>query len=330
MAVPPSALFFGLWVERLGFLSMKFQENIALSQFSNYRIGGPARFFFESGDVKEIKEAVREAKKRKLKLFILGGGTNLLINDKGYDGLVLKPNIDFLEADDGTVRVGAGVLMPRLLDFAAERGLGGLEWAGGLPGTVGGAVRGNAGAFGGEIKDAVVSVKSLDLSNLKRIVKENADCRFAYRSSVFKEQDGKEIILSAVLALKNGGDPKKIYHSTKEKIEYRRSHYPMDCPSIGSIFKNIDLEKVPEDLHGRFSGVIKTDPVPVVPVAHLISEVGLKGVSCGGAMISPEHPNFIVNILDAKSSDVKKLIKLVKSEVNKKFGIKLEEEIIEV
>jgi UDP-N-acetylmuramate dehydrogenase len=309
----------------------KFLENVNLAEFSNYKIGGPARFFFESGDIEEIKEAVLEAKKRKLKLFILGGGTNLLISDKGYDGLVLKPNINFLSADDGgIVRTGAGVLMQRLLDFAAERGLGGLEWAGGLPGTVGGAIRGNAGAFGGEIKDVVASVESLDLSNLKIVTRSNADCRFAYRSSVFKERDGKEIILSAVLALNEGCDPKKISRSIDEKIKYRRSRHPIYCPNIGSIFKNVALKKVPKKLRSRFSEVIKTDPMPVVPAAHLISEVGLRGVSCGGAMISPEHPNFIVNILDAKASDVKKLIKLVKSEVDKKFGIKLEEEIMEI
>jgi UDP-N-acetylmuramate dehydrogenase len=309
----------------------KFLENINLAEFSNYKIGGPARFFFESGDIEAIKDAVLEAKKRKLKLFILGGGTNLLISDRGYDGLVLKPNIDFLSADDGgIVRVGAGVLMQKLLNFAAERGLGGLEWAGGLPGTVGGAIRGNAGAFGGEIKDVVVSVESLDLANLKIVTRSNADCRFAYRSSIFKEQEGKEIILSAVLALKKGCDPKKILHSINEKIEYRRTHHPIYYPNIGSIFKNVDLRKVPKELHGRLSGVIKADPMPVVPAAYLISEAGLKGVSCGGAMISPQHPNFIVNILDAKASDVKKLIKLTKLEVDNKFGIKLEEEIIEI
>lgn len=305
---------------------MEFQKNINLSGYSNYRIGGPAKFFFEAGSATEVAEVVAAAGKLGLDFFVLGGGTNLLVNDRGFDGLVLRPKINFLHVVGEVIKAGAGVSMPDLVSFAAEKGLSGLEWAGGLPGTLGGAIRGNAGAFGGEIKDVVLAVESLDTQNLQQIVRKNSDCRFAYRTSIFKERNGEEIILSATLALAKG-DPKKIAAAANEKINYRLSRHPMEYPNIGSIFKNVDLGKVPAGLHPQFAKVIKVDPFPVVPTAYLISEAGLKGVSFGGAMVSPKHPNFIVNVLNATFFDVTQLIDLVRGEVDKKFGIKLEEEI---
>ena len=135
--------------------------------------------------------------------------------------------------------------------------------------------------------------------------------------------------MEAVLTLKRG-DPRFIRESIQEKVNFRNSRHPMDYPNIGSIFKNVDLKAVPKKRHAELSHIIKSDPLPVVPTAYLISQTGLKGVSYGGAMISPKHPNFIVNVLSASSEDVKKLIKLVKSEVKNKFDIQLEEEIIYV
>ena len=309
---------------------VKFQKNILLSQFSNYKIGGPAKFFFEAKSVEGVRWAVGETKKQKLDIFILGGGTNLLINDKGFNGLVLKPSLNFLELTNArTNKAGAGVLMTDLLNFTIEKGLSGLEWAGGLPGTLGGAIRGNAGAFGGEMKDSVAEVESFDIKTGKEIVRSGAECRFGYRSSIFKEKNNKEIILAATLKLKKG-DPKKIKSAVQEKIDYRLLHQPLDHPNIGSIFKNVDLNKIPQALRPRFVSVVKNDPFPVVPAAYLISKAGLAGVSHGGAMISPKHPNFIVNVLKSTALDVKTLVNLTKKTVKKKFKINLEEEITEV
>jgi len=309
---------------------VKFKRNINLAEYSNYRIGGPAAYFFEAKNVDEVKSAVKLAKDDELPIFILGGGTNLLINDKGFNGLVLKPNLNFLELTNaGTIKAGAGVLMTDLLNFIIEKELSGLEWAGGLPGTLGGAIRGNAGAFGGEMRDAVAEVESLDTKTGKEITRNSAECYFGYRSSIFKEKNNKEIILAATLKLKKG-DPKKIKSAVQEKIDYRLLHQPLDHPNIGSIFKNVDLNKIPQALRPRFVSVIKNDPFPVVPAAYLIKEAGLAGVSHGGAMISPKHPNFIVNVLESTALDVKTLVNLTKKTVKKKFKINLEEEITEV
>ncbi|MGB6483436.1 MAG: UDP-N-acetylmuramate dehydrogenase [Candidatus Acidiferrales bacterium] len=306
--------------------TVKIQEAIPLAEHSNYRIGGPARFFCEAANEEEIRNGVLFAREQRLPLFVLGGGTNLLIDDRGFNGLVLKLSAIQLAIDGQTVTVGAGVSVADLLKFTIEHSLSGLEWAGGLPGTVGGAIRGNAGAFRGEIKDRIVSVESFDVETLTTITRENAACKFGYRSSLFKEKNGREIILRATLNL-DKGDAQKIAAAIQEKINYRLERHPMEYPNIGSTFKNVDLELVPKIWREAFAKVIKVDPFPVVPTAYLISEAGLRGTQHGGAMVSPKHPNFIVNLGGATAADVKFLIAAVKESVFGKYGIRLEEEI---
>ncbi|MBI2034011.1 MAG: UDP-N-acetylmuramate dehydrogenase [Candidatus Liptonbacteria bacterium] len=308
---------------------IKIKENVPLSEWSSYRIGGTASYFFDAEDFGGIKEALEWAKKENQPVFILGGGTNLLIDDKGFRGLVLKPSLNFIEAHSEEIEVGAGVKMHDLLNFTIKKGLSGLEWAGGLPGTFGGAIRGNAGAFKGEIKDVVRSVKGLDTETLKEVQRSQKECRFGYRSSIFKEKNGAEIILGATLKLKKGNQ-KEIQRAIEEKIDYRLARHPMEYPNIGSIFKNVAVERFPKNNLAAVEKVIKVDPFPVVPTAYLISEAGLKGVALGGAMVSPKHPNFIVNVLNAQAEEVRSLIELVKSEVKKKFKIELEEEVQKV
>jgi len=319
-----------------------FQENISLSRYSSYKIGGPARYFFEAKSIEEIIKAVNRARQMKLPVFILGGGTNILFSDEGFDGLILKPNTQFIKRENNTLRVGSGVSITQLLNYSITKNLSGLEWAAGIPGTLGGAIRGNAGAFGGETKDIIEEVISLDLSKRqpKIIKRKNKECQFNYRHSIFKKTK-KEIILEAKLVLKKG-DKKLIEETVQRNINYRLKNQPLDYPSAGSVFKNVPLTQINADYtqinvdninvnqrtHQRLSAFpIKTDPFPIIPAAYLISEAGLKGVSFGGAMISPKHPNFIVNVLNATAHDVKTLILLAKNEVYKKFKIKLEEEI---
>src|SRR3989338_6609566 len=306
-----------------------FQEYIPLIRHSNYKIGGPARYFYAGKNIEGIEKAVVKARQWKLPLFILVGGTNLLISDDVFNGLIIKPEINTFKIEGDRARVGAGYSMTQLLDNLIAKGLSGFEWAGGLPGTVGGAVRGNAGAFGGETKDLVSEATSLDISGrMPKIVKRNnQQCRFGYRNSIFKHTNTNEIILEVVFKLKKG-DGQAIKNAIKDKIQYRQERQPLDYPNIGSIFKNVDLRLVPKKRHASLAHIVKIDPFPVIPTAYLISEAGLKGVAFGGAMISPKHPNFIVNALGAKASDVKNLISLVKSEVYGKFKIKLEEEIV--
>ncbi len=318
----------------------KFQENISLAKFTHYKIGGRARFFFEAKSEKDIAWAIKEAKKRKLPIFILGAGTNMLIADDGFNGLILRPNLQKLTIKKDSAMVGAGVLMSDLVKATAAKSLSGLEWAGGLPGTFGGAVRGNAGCFGCETKDTIISVRSFDIKAMKFIERTGKECAFGYRHSIFKKKNGNEIIVSASIKLEKG-DKKAITKAIREKIDHRKKNHPLEHPNAGSIFKNVPLavlykkksDQYKKALHASTISLkgstfsIKTDPFPVISAAKLISETGLRGVSFGGAMISPKHPNFIVNVLNAGSPDVKNLMILAKAEVHKKFDVQLEEEV---
>ena len=301
-----------------------FQKNILLSKHSNYKIGGLAKYFFEVKNTEEIIKAVEKARQTKTAIFILGAGTNILFKDEEFSGLIIK--IKNLKISASITKVDAGVSLEKLVEESADMGLSGLEWAAGIPGTIGGAIRGNAGAFGGEIKDIIKEVISLDISGSrpKIIKRNNQDCKFDYRSSIFKKQS--EIIIEASFFLKKG-DKKSIKRIIKQNIDYRKERQPMEYPSLGSTFKNIDVKKIAKNKYKSFESIIKIDPFPVIPAAYLISKAGLKGVSYGGAMISPKHPNFIVNVMAATSSDVKNLIALSRNKVYNKFKIKLEEEI---
>jgi UDP-N-acetylmuramate dehydrogenase len=291
-----------------------------------YKIGGRARYFFEAKDIAGLKAALARAHAGKLKVLVVGEGTNLLVHDAGFNGLAIKLSLTGFSQRGIHVTAGAGVPMRELVAFAAREGLSGLEWAGGLPGTVGGAIRGNAGAFGGETKDSVEQVTSLDIRTLRTLERACSACRFGYRSSIFKEKQGKEIVLGAVFRLKKG-NAAVIRKATEEKIAYRKARHPLEYPNVGSIFKNVDVWKVPARVKKSVAHVIKMDPFPVVPAAYLISEAGVKGMRVGGAEVSPKHPNFIVNKGHARAKDVKKLIVRVKSAVKRKFGIVLEPEV---
>ena len=228
------------------------------------------------GKTKEnLIKAITVAKKLRLPFFILGGGSNLLVSDKGYKGLVIK--------------------FGRPLSLYVSKGL---DWAAGIPGTIEGAVYGNAGAFGKSMKDVVKSIEVFDTKTEKIEIFKNKDCQFGYRDSIFKKK--KNLIILSVKIKSGKSDWKKI----KEYLDYRKQRHPK-LPSAGSVFKNVEE----------------------TPVAILIHQAGLTGKKVGDAQISEKHSNFIVNLGNAKAKDVLKLIKLTKKSVKKKFGIVLEEEI---
>lgn len=304
---------------------MIFQKKVLLKNYSSYKIGGPAKFFAEAGSTGELKEILRFAQDD---IFVLGEGTNILISDQGFDGLVIHNKIKGIERKDVDLRVGSGVLVKDFLDYCVENSLSGFEWAGGLPGTIGGAIRGNAGAFKGETKDNVVKVESLNAKTLSEQTRNNTQCQFAYRNSIFKLGEGvNEFITYATLRL-TSGNGKEIGEKIAQKIDYRNNRHPMDFPSIGSMFKNISLDSLSNELRKEFSTIVKTDPFPLVPVTKLLAFCGLKGRRVGGAMISDKHPNFILNIDNAKAEDVEALIEIAKQAVKEKYKILLEEEII--
>lgn len=310
-------------------------KNKNLKEILNYKIGGEAKYFIEANTEEDVVEAVKWAKENG-RFFILGGGTNVLFDDRLFNGTVIKIALKGLKKEEDEITACSGVLMSELLDFCFKNGLSGLEWAGGLPGTVGGAIRGNAGAFGGEIKDSILKIESLDFTGDKPELKirDNKDCLFGYRDSIFKNNG--EIILKAVLKFSPGNGPasggknkdkKGMEREIKKHILYRKEHQPLEYPSAGSVFKNIPLDSVAKEVREEFKAAVKTDPFPIIPAAAVLNKLGLKGKEMGGAEISAKHPNFIVNKNNASFGDVIGLIDLAKEEAFQKYKISLKEEI---
>ncbi|KKW33864.1 MAG: UDP-N-acetylenolpyruvoylglucosamine reductase [Parcubacteria group bacterium GW2011_GWA1_53_13] len=295
----------------------------SLSRHTTFRIGGPARYFFTATNSDAIIRALQAAKKLRLSVFILSGGSNVVMSDAGFPGLVIQIRNSKFKIRNFRVDAEAGVLCSSLVKATVHRGLEGLEWAGGLPGSLGGAIRGNAGAFGGEIKDAVVSVEAIDEKGRMHVFSKK-QCRFSYRSSIFKEK--KYIVLSAVLGLVKG-DAKELSKIARSHMLYRKERHPLEYPNAGSMFKNCDAKKLPVRWKKHFANVMKIDPFPVIPTAAIIAAAGLKGLRVGNVQVSQKHPNYIVNLGKGRAKDVVRLVEKVKQKVKKKFGIVLEEEI---
>jgi len=281
----------------------RLRENVLLSEYSTFRIGGIARYLIEVDNAEDLKKVIQKALELNLQFIVIGGGSNILFSSKGYNGLVIvfKSNNTF-SINDNLIEVDASVSLNYLINKLNN--YTGLEWAVGIPGTVAGAINGNAGAFGGEMSELIKQVKVLEVKDNQIIEKDfsKEDCKFSYRNSIFKNNPNL-IIASAILELKKDSE-ENVKQKIKSNLSKRISKQPKGF-SIGSIFKN------GED----FSA------------GELIEKAGLKGLQIGDAKISDEHANFIINLGKATSDDVLELIKIVKKEVKEKFSIDLEEEI---
>lgn len=288
----------------------KFEKGVFLKNYTTFKIGGAAKYFFTAARTQDIIDSIQWAKQENVPFFILAGGSNLLVSDKGFDGLIIRIKTSSFEiktCDEEfavCVTAEAGVKLVQLLQFCQEENLTGLEWASGIPGiTVGGAVRGAAGAFGQKMTGIVKEIEIFDTVTLETKTLTNEECEFDYKESVFKKNPNL-IILSALLML-NKKNKEEIRKEIHRVLEYRRENHPA-IPSAGCIFKNPDNE---------------------TPAAMLIEKAGLKGEKIGKAQISEKHSNFIVNLGTASSEDVIQLIKLIKAKVKEKFNILLKEEI---
>lgn len=300
-------------------------KNIILASYTTFKIGGQAKFFVAAKSVEEIKQAVQWAKKNKARYFILGGGSNLLFADEGYDGLVIKIQNTKCGIVDTCLAVSAGMPLAQLVVISIQNNLIGLEWAVGIPGTVGGAVRGNAGAFGGEMAQVVKSVKVLANNKIKKV--NLKDLKFSYRDSVFKSPANQAIILEIKIKLKKGSKQESLELIKKYSL-IKKQTQALEHPSAGCVFKNYQLSPRGKKLltkHPELNNIVKNN---IISTGWLIEQCGLKGKKIGGAAVSEKHGNFIVNVNNALAKDVTGLINIVKKEVKKKFGIELEQEIM--
>lgn len=303
-----------------------------------YKIGGKAQYLLECNNKSDVLEALEFIQKNQIqKTFYLGTGSNLVFTDEYFDGAIIyfaKPDTPSFTVDGDTVTSFAGEMLVDFIRFAFENNLVGLEWAGGLPGTVGAAVRGNVGAYGGEIKDSIFSVEVVDMRDGEIQVKTltNEDLEFEYRGSLIKEQRNKLVVLSATCKLKRADDEEltdaiKIHD---QHVQHRKDRHPLEYPNCGSVFKNIrkkeDIEKVLA-VYPDIQEKIEKDWYGKVAMAYIIQRLGLQGYRVGNAQISEKHALFIVNLGGATSQDVRSIITTVKEKCESTFGFTPEVEV---
>lgn len=310
---------------------IEIKENIPLAPHTIYKIGGSARYFAQARNAAEVEEALVFAAEKRAAVFILGAGSNILISDAGFDGLVIRMIGGEITIEGERMTADAGVMMARLAGAAARAGLTGFEWGIGVPGTIGGSVRGNAGCFGGEMRDVIESVGIIDTGKSHSLWKSdfhNTACGFGYRDSLFK-QHPEWIILSATLHLRAGDSAaiqKKIKHITAERLDRQ----DIGTKSCGCIFKNppwpADAEER-QKLLSAFPFLAQFAQRTHLPASFLIDRAGLKGARVGATVVSARHANFFVNEGGATAADVRALAALTKEKVHARFGVVLEEEI---
>lgn len=275
-------------------------QNEKLASFTTFKIGGPADYYAEPLDWEDLIILLKYIAEFEKQFYVMGNGSNILVSDEGYRGFIinLEKGFNYLDIKDGKIICGAGIKLALFVDYCIQHNYAGVEMLAGIPGTMGGALIMNAGAYGGEISDHLESVKVI--KNYEIITLPKDLCSFTYRNSGLK----KMIVLEGLFMLPEG-DPDELSRIRKELLLKRNAAQPVEIPNAGSIFKN------PK---GNFA-------------AKLIQECGLKGLRYGGAMVSTKHSNFIVNFDCAASNDIIELIKIIRNKVKELTGVELELEV---
>ncbi|MGB7567422.1 MAG: UDP-N-acetylmuramate dehydrogenase [Chitinivibrionales bacterium] len=286
-------------------MTISIQTDVALSEKTTYKIGGLARYYSQPASRREVAESLQHALKINVPIFILGRGSNVLVSDKGWPGMVVDVSSRFetIEWRDAFALCQSGALLNRLVLEMLKRGMRGLEKLGGIPGSIGGALVMNAGAFGQCVSDCLVSIDYLDFTDMNIHTVPAADLEAGYRTTIFKSK--KACILSGQFRFSPdpGGEAKNVFD---EIVSRRKSKHPLDLPNCGSVFRNI----------------------PGTPASVLIEQCGLKGFQFGGAEVSLKHANFIVNRDRATAEDVRHVIVHIQKTVFEKRGVLLEPEVV--
>jgi len=294
---------------------------VPLSRYTRFGIGGPSDLYAETADAEAFVAALGAARASGLETVVIGGGTNLIVSDRGFRGIVLRYRADRLQAAGTCVMADAGAVLQDLVDFTLARGLKGLETLAGIPGSVGAAVYGNAGAYGHAIAERVVRVRFYDGRDIRLFT--NQECEFRYRESVFKRHKGW-IIFSTELALE-AADATELMKKADDIVKVRNEKFPVTMKCAGSIFKNLLYDELPRE-------VAAAVPAPVVregkvPAAYFLEQVGAKGAARGAIHVATYHANLIYNAGGGTAADLCALIQELKSRVRERFGLELEEEV---
>ncbi len=292
-----------------------------LKHYTTFRLGGPAKKIIKTDGRSALLAVLKNLRRSGENFFILAGGTNIIANDQGYKGTIILVRGGKLEVSGGKIACEAGINLQLLVDSANRHGLKGLETLAGIPGTVGGAIFGNAGAYGREISESLARVEIWDGKRVRSLPR--PQCHFEYRGSIFKKKPW--VILRALFSLKKA-PPKKLIKKSREIVALRRKKYKPGLRCAGSIFKNI-MVKSPL---GR-KIVKKIPPEKIIggkiPAGYLLESVGAKGIQRGGISVAQHHGNLIVNNGRGRAREARELIEELKKRVRQKFGITLEEEV---
>ena len=297
------------------------QENALLARYTRFEVGGPARILADAATDTALAQALREIRASGNPYTVMGGGTNLVAADEGYAGVVLRYTNSAIEFAADTVRVAAGAVLQDLVDASIARGLKGLETMTGIPGWVGGAVYGNAGAYGHSIHERVTSVRYLEGECVHEIG--NAACKFAYRESVFKRRKDW-IVLSATLQLESA-DSGELRATASGILKIRNQKYPPTMRCAGSIFKNLLWADLSEAVRAQVPAAVVREGK--VPSAYFLEQAGAKGLVRGGVRVADYHANLIYNEGGGTAQQVRELIADLKRRVRERFGLDLEEEV---
>lgn len=285
-------------------INLNIQRGIKLADHCRFSVGGPADLFIEAESAEEIREAVQYAKQNKLDYFLYGGGSNLFFDDKGFRGLVIRiTGGKFQLLGNGLVFVDAGCMLPKLVRDLAHLGWGGLEFLGNIPGSVGGAIVGNAGCYGRSVADILQVARIYSISKDQVDVLKSQDFRFSYRHSNIKNDSDKVVLNATIKTIQR--PPDEIMKEIEQELEERKNKHPHAAKCAGSFFKN------PSEM----------------PAWKAISEAGLQAFCIGGACLSDKHANFLINRGNATSEDILKLARKIQLQVRDKLGIQLEPEV---
>lgn len=303
---------------------MNIQENVELKNLSTFKIGGKAQYVVYAEQVDDVVESLRFAQEKSLPIGIIGAGCNLLIHDDGIRGVIIKMNTKSMAVNGSQLQVDAGVSLAAMTAFGHKYNLVGLEWAPSVPSSVGGAIRGNAGAFGGETKDLLKQVIVYRDGNILDI--DSSEIVFSYRQSTFKQQENTDIILGGVFELSEG-DITVSQSQIKYNILTKNHNQPIGVACSGCIFKNY-TGFIDESLYGRYPELQHFVSKGIIPTGYLIEKAGLKGYGIGDIQISEKHSNYMINKGKGTYGEVVELIDKVKNQIYDIFRVRIEEEVV--
>jgi UDP-N-acetylmuramate dehydrogenase len=292
-----------------------------LSRYTRFGIGGPADLFAETRAEQAFIAAVAAARESGTPVCVTGGGTNLIVSDQGFRGLVLRYSEDTLRAEGPRITAGAGAVLQDLVDFANRHGLKGLETLAGIPGWVGAAVYGNAGAYGHSISERVAAVRFFDGAIVR--VFDNPRCEFRYRESIFKRR--KEWVIFQVELTLNAAVAAELQQISADILRVRNEKFPPTMKCAGSIFKNFLLRELPPALAAAVPDSVVREGK--IPAAWFLEQVGAKGMQLGGIHVAGYHANLIYNAGEGTARELRELIAELKCRVRERFGIEVEEEV---